>query len=201
LTSLSRELSVLLGAYALGSIPWSFLVARLWGVADVRAVGSGNVGATNVMRSAGRLPGLLALLLDAGKGALAVALAQRLDDGPAVLPALAAAGAVLGHVYPIFLGFRGGKGVATGAGAFLAVAPFPSLLALVVFAVVLATTRYVSLGSMAGALAIPAALYALDAPSPLCRVGVLLALLIVFRHQENVARLLRGSERRLGSRP
>src|SRR5262245_60164183 len=149
------------------------------------------------MRSAGKLPGLLALLLDAGKGALAVALAQRLDVSD-VLPALAAAGAVLGHVYPVFLGFRGGKGVATGAGAFLPVAPFATLLALVAFAVVLATTRYVSLGSIAGALAIPAALYALDAPSPLLRVGVLLALLIVFKHKENIQRLLSGSERRLG---
>ncbi len=197
---MSRELSVLLGAYALGSIPWSFLVARLWGVADVRAVGSGNVGATNVMRSAGRLPGLLALLLDAGKGALAVALAERFDRS-GVLPALAAAGAVLGHVYPVFLGFRGGKGVATGAGAFLPVAPLPSLLALLAFAVVLAATRYVSLGSIAGALTIPVSLFALDAPSPLCRVGVLLALLIVFRHKDNIQRLLSGNERRLGRRP
>ena len=194
---MSRELLALSGAYLLGSIPWSFLVARLWGVSDVRAVGSGNVGATNVMRSAGWLPGLLALLLDTGKGAAAVALAQRFDAG-GLLPALAAAGAVVGHVYPVWLGFRGGKGVATGLGAFVPAAPLACLAVLLVFAGVLGLTRFVSLGSIAGALALPPALLALDAPAPLVRVSVLLALLIVARHKDNIARLLQGSERRLG---
>ena len=196
---MSHELSALLAAYLLGSVPFSFLVARLWGVKDVRTVGSGNVGATNVMRSAGKLPGLIAFALDAGKGTAAVALAQRFD-GSGVLAALAAAGAVVGHVYPIWLGFRGGKGVATGAGAFAPVAPLASLAALAAFGVVLALTRFVSAGSIAGALVLAAMLFALGAPAPVARIGVMLSLLIVWKHRENIRRLLAGTERKLGAR-
>jgi glycerol-3-phosphate acyltransferase PlsY len=191
------ELVTLFAAYLLGSIPFSFLVARLWGVRDVRTVGSGNVGATNVMRAAGRLPGLIAFALDAGKGALAVALAQRLDAS-GLLAALAAAGVVIGHVFPVWLGFRGGKGVATGAGAFAPVLPLASLLAVAIFTLVLALTRYVSAGSIAGTLALSALLFALGAPPPVARVGVLLALLIVLKHKDNIVRLVKGSERRFG---
>jgi glycerol-3-phosphate acyltransferase PlsY len=193
------ELVTLFAAYLVGSIPFSFLVARLWGVRDVRTVGSGNVGATNVMRAAGRLPGLIAFALDAGKGALAVAVAQRFD-GPGVLAALAAAGVVIGHVFPVWLGFRGGKGVATGAGAFAPVLPLASLLAVATFALVLALTRYVSAGSIAGTLALSALLFVLGAPPPVARVGALLALLIVAKHKDNIARLAGGSERRFGER-
>jgi len=196
---LTRELLSLLAAYLLGSIPFSFLVARLWGVQDVRRVGSGNVGATNVMRSAGALPGLIAFALDAGKGAAAVGLAQRFD-GSGVLAALAAAGVVVGHVFPVWLGFQGGKGVATGAGAFAPVAPLASLAALATFGVVLALTRYVSVGSIAGAVMLSAMLFALHAPAPVARVGVLLAFLIVLKHGQNIERLAKGSERRLGSK-
>ena len=196
---MTRELLSLLAAYALGSVPFSYLVARLCGIEDVRKVGSGNVGATNVMRSAGTLPGLLALVLDSGKGAVAVALAQRFD-GSGLLPALAAAGVVVGHVYPVWLGFRGGKGVATGAGAFAPIAPLASLAAALTFGVVLALTRYVSVGSILGTAALSILLFALDAPPPVARVGVLLALLIVFKHKDNIERLLKGNERRLGSR-
>jgi glycerol-3-phosphate acyltransferase PlsY len=194
------ELVTLLAAYLLGSIPFSYLVARLWGVRDVRKVGSGNVGATNVMRAAGRLPGLIAFVLDAGKGAAAVAVAQRFDAS-GVLAALAAAGVVVGHVFPLWLGFQGGKGVATGAGAFAPVVPLASLLAVATFAVVLALTRYVSAGSIAGTVMLAATLFALGAPPPVARVGVLLALLIILKHRENIARLLRGEERRFGTRP
>ena len=117
---MALALGVVVTAYLIGSIPFSFLVARAFGVADVRRVGSGNVGATNVLRSAGKAAGAVALGLDVAKGALAVALAQRLAPGDPVLPAVAAAVAVLGHIYPVWLGFRGGKGVATGLGAFAA---------------------------------------------------------------------------------
>lgn len=196
---MTRELLTLLAAYLLGSIPFSFLVARLWGVQDVRKVGSGNVGATNVMRSAGAVPGLIAFALDAGKGAAAVALAQRFD-GSGVLAALAAAGVVVGHVFPVWLGFQGGKGVATGAGAFAPVAPLASLAAVATFGVVLALTRYVSVGSIAGAVMLSAMLFALHAPAPVARVGVLLAFLIVLKHGQNIERLAKGSERRLGSK-
>lgn len=196
---MTRELLTLLAAYLLGSIPFSFLVARIWGVQDVRKVGSGNVGATNVMRSAGAVPGLIAFALDAGKGAAAVALAQRFD-GSGVLAALAAAGVVVGHVFPVWLGFQGGKGVATGAGAFAPVAPLASLAALATFGMVLALTRYVSVGSLAGAVVLSAMLFALNAPPPVARIGVLMALLIVLKHSQNIERLVKGSERRLGSK-
>lgn len=193
------ELLAVGAAYLLGSLPFSFLVARLAGVRDIRQVGSGNVGATNVMRSAGPLPGLLAFGLDAGKGALAVALAARLDASGR-LAALAAAGAVIGHMFPVWLRFKGGKGVATGAGAFAPLAPLASLGALLVFAIVLAATRFVSLGSIAGALALSALLFALDAPPTVAATGLALSLLIVYRHRENLERLARGTERRLGAR-
>jgi hypothetical protein len=120
---MARTVLALASAYLLGSLPFSFLVARFFGVKDVRAVGSGNVGATNVMRSAGKVAGILAFLLDAAKGALAVLLAQRLFGEASPLGPAAAAAAVAGHMYPVWLGFRGGKGVATGAGAFLPLAP------------------------------------------------------------------------------
>ena len=123
---------VLLASYLLGSIPFSYLVARTRGV-DVRTVGSGNVGATNVMRSAGKAAGIAAFVLDAAKGALAALLARKVAPGLAV-PPLAAVAAIVGHMYPVWLGFRGGKGVATGAGAFLPLAPLATVAGLVAFA-------------------------------------------------------------------
>jgi acyl phosphate:glycerol-3-phosphate acyltransferase len=189
-----------LGAsYLLGSIPFSYLVARFFGVRDVRRVGSGNVGATNVMRSAGTLAGLVAFGLDASKGAAATAIAQRLDPS-GLLPALAATGSVVGHVYPIWLGFRGGKGAATGAGAFAPIQPLASLGALVVFAAVALLTRYVSLGSITGAVALPALLGLLGAPQPVVVAASGVGALIIYKHRTNVARLRAGSERRMGER-
>jgi glycerol-3-phosphate acyltransferase PlsY len=188
----------LTAAYLLGSIPFSYLVARRFGVADVRTVGSGNVGATNVMRAAGKTAGLLAFALDALKGAVAAATVQRLEPGGA-LPAFAAVAAVLGHMYPVWLSFRGGKGVATGAGAFLPLCPVAAAGGLAAFAVVTALTRYVSLGSCAGALTLAALTFVVGAPRALgwCATGA--ALLIVWKHRGNLGRLLRGTERRLGS--
>jgi acyl phosphate:glycerol-3-phosphate acyltransferase len=191
---------VLVGAYLIGSIPFSFLVARLWGIGDVRQVGSGNVGATNVMRNAGWRPGLLALLLDATKGAVAAVLATRIG-GPDLLPPLAAVAAVVGHLFPPWLRFRGGKGVATGAGAFVPIAPTAVLGALVVFGAVAGATRYVSLGSVCGAAALAALLFAFEGRGPVAAAGLVVALLVVAKHRDNLARLLRGNERRLGSRP
>ena len=144
-------------AYLVGSIPFSFLVARGFGVADVRRVGSGNVGATNVLRSAGRMAGGLALLLDAAKGAAASLLAMKLVPDQELTWALAAVAAVLGHMYPVWLRFQGGKGVATGLGAFAPLAPGAAVGGTVLFLLTLATTRYVSLGSIVGSV-IPEAL-------------------------------------------
>jgi acyl phosphate:glycerol-3-phosphate acyltransferase len=189
---------VLAASYLLGSIPFSYLVARWRGV-DVRKVGSGNVGATNVMRSVGKGAGLLAFALDAAKGAVAALVAQRSGLG-VTMAALAAMAAIVGHMYPVWLRFQGGKGVATGAGAFLPLAPLATAGALAVFAATLAITRYVSLGSMvaSAALAVLAALT--GAPPPVWIAASLMAALIVWKHRANIRRLAGGTESRLGRR-
>ena len=185
-------------AYLIGSIPFSYLVARRHGV-DVRAVGSGNVGATNVMRSVGRAAGVAAFVLDFAKGAAASLLGLWL--APATpLPALCAAVAVVGHMYPVWLRFRGGKGVATGAGAFLPLVPTATGAALATFAVVLAITRYVSLASIAGTLVLAVAAFLLGAAAPVVRAAAGMAVLIVWKHRANLERLSRGTESRVGAR-
>jgi len=191
---------VLLGAYLLGALPFSFLVARAFGVADVRRVGSGNVGATNVMRSAGKGAGALALLLDAAKGALAVALAERLLPDPQWVPAAAALAAVLGHMYPVWLRFEGGKGVATGAGALAPLAPSAVAAAALVFAAVVAFTRFVSLGSLGAAWSLSGLAYLWDYPAPVVASAAAIAALVTWRHRANLERLTRGTESRVGAR-
>jgi acyl phosphate:glycerol-3-phosphate acyltransferase len=185
-------------AYLLGSIPFSYLVARRAGI-DVRAVGSGNVGATNVMRSAGRAAGLLAFVLDFLKGSAATWLAARLAG--TTIAAVAAVVAVIGHMAPVWLSFKGGKGVATGAGAFLPLMPVPTLIGLATFAVTAALTRYVSLGSIAGAAALPLAGLVRHEPAPVVEAAAALAVLITWKHRGNLARIFAGNERRLGARP
>jgi len=182
--------------YVVGSIPFSYLVARFWGVGDVRRVGSGNVGATNVMRSAGALPGVIALVLDFAKGSAAVLIAGRF--GVPSLEGVAAASAVLGHVYPVWLGFRGGKGVATGAGAFLPIAPAATAAGVVAFVVTLAATRYVSAGSIAGSLALGVAAFATGRPPRVAWAAAVVALLVAWKHRTNLERIARGTENRLG---
>jgi glycerol-3-phosphate acyltransferase PlsY len=191
-------LQVIAVAYLIGSIPFSFLVARAFGVRDVRRVGSGNVGATNVLRNAGKVAGALALLLDVGKGAAAVALAGRLAPGEEAMPAVAAVSAVVGHMFPAWLRFRGGKGVATGLGAFAPLVPQAALAAVLGFALVAAVTRYVSLGSVAGGVALGVAAFALRGPDPVTIAAAFTAALVVFRHRANLRRILGGTERRMG---
>lgn len=183
-------------AYLLGSIPFSFLVARRHGV-DVRKAGSGNVGATNVMRTAGRTAGVVAFLLDSGKGVLAVLAARALGQG-ASLEALAAVAAILGHLYPIWLQGKGGKGVATGAGTFLLLAPGPTLLAVLAFALTLVTVRYVSVASMTGTAVMAALCFGLGSPRPVAWAAAVVASLILWKHRSNVRRILQGTENRLG---
>jgi acyl phosphate:glycerol-3-phosphate acyltransferase len=190
----------LAGAYLVGSIPFSYLVARAFGVADVRTVGSGNVGATNVMRSAGKGPGIAALVLDALKGAAATVAAARLFPDSQWLPALAALAAVVGHVFPVWLGFRGGKGVATGAGALAPLAPVVTAGAAVVFLLTVLLTRYVSLSSILSAAALAAFAFLWSAPRPVAICAAVVAGLVVLKHKGNIERLLQGTERRLGSR-
>jgi glycerol-3-phosphate acyltransferase PlsY len=189
---------VVCASYLIGSIPFSYLVARAFGISDVRRVGSGNVGATNVLRTAGRPAGVLAFLLDAGKGALAAALAGGLAPGEHALPALAALAAVAGHMYPVWLRFHGGKGVATGFGAFVPIAPVAAGIAVLVFAGVAAGTRYISLGSIAGAVALAGLAFVEHGPGPVAACATLTATLIVFRHRSNLRRIRARTERRVG---
>jgi acyl phosphate:glycerol-3-phosphate acyltransferase len=191
---------MLAGAYLVGSIPFSYLVARAFGVADVRTVGSGNVGATNVMRSAGKGPGIAALVLDALKGVVATGAASRLFPGSEWMPATAAVAAVVGHVFPLWLGFRGGKGVATGAGALLPLAPVATGTAAIVFVLTLVLSRYVSLSSMVSAAALAAFAFLWDSPRPVAIGAAVVALIVIVKHGANVQRLLSGTENRLGTR-
>ncbi len=193
-----QALQVVAVAYLIGSIPFSFLVARAFGVHDVRRVGSGNVGATNVLRSAGKAAGALALVLDVGKGAAASVLAGRLAPGEAALPAAAAVAAVVGHMFPVWLRFHGGKGVATGLGAFAPLAPTAALGATFTFAVVALATRFVSLGSVSGAVVLAGLAVGLRGLDPVAVAAVLSAALVVFRHRSNLRRILGGTERRVG---
>jgi glycerol-3-phosphate acyltransferase PlsY len=201
-----RWVWVVVGAYLVGSVPFSYLIVWLVRRTDVRTVGSGNVGATNVVRAAGRLPGVLALLLDAGKGMAAVLAARGLAAPDAVVAAAALA-VVVGHVFPVFLGFRGGKGVATAAGALGTLSPWALILSAAVFVAVLAWRRYVSLGSITAVSLFPVFLWlhARLSGQPRPRPAVLgcaaaTAALILIKHRGNIARLVAGTERRLGGR-
>lgn len=186
---------VMLAAFAVGGIPVGLLLGRRAGV-DVRSEGSGNIGATNVARTAGRALGLVTLALDAAKGA-GPALAGAALGGPR-LAAGAGCAAVLGHVFSPYLGFRGGKGVATAAGAFVVLAPGATLLAVGLFGLVVALTRVVSLGSVAAALVLPVAAGLLGAPPDATGLAAAVAVLVGVRHAGNLLRLARGEESRLG---
>lgn len=202
-------------SYLLGSIPFGYLLVRIFKGQDIRASGSGNIGATNVARTAPGL-GIATLLLDAAKGYLAVMVATFFIPGydSDVLPglfqfpygydhaypylALAALFAVLGHMFPVWLKFRGGKGVATAVGALAYVAPIALLVSLGIFLLVVAVTRYVSLGSILGTLAFPVALRILrpDVPWAAVAISVAISILIVIKHHENIHRLFAGTENR-----
>jgi glycerol-3-phosphate acyltransferase PlsY len=181
-------------AYVLGSVPTGFLLGYLAGV-DVRSAGSGNVGATNVARIAGKWLGLLTLLLDAAKGFVPVFIAHQMGFDAAVAGGAALA-AFLGHLYPIFLKFRGGKGVATALGALLALAPAATGILLAVFIMVALASRIVSLASIVAAGTAPVAIWLLGYPDVSVGVTLLMALLILWRHRDNIQRLRSGAEPR-----
>ncbi|MBK5254535.1 MAG: glycerol-3-phosphate 1-O-acyltransferase PlsY, partial [Vicinamibacteria bacterium] len=175
------------------------LVARLFGVKDVRTVGSGNVGATNVMRSAGAFPGVAALILDGSKGAVTVVLARLISTSDAEV-CLAGLVAVIGHLFPVWLGFRGGKGVATGAGLFIPLAPAALAISIGLFLLALAAFRFVSLASMVASLGLPVAAYLLGAGDTVTLTALLAAGMVIAKHHANIRRLWRGAEPRLGAR-
>jgi glycerol-3-phosphate acyltransferase PlsY len=186
-------------AYLLGSIPFGVIFARLFGSADVRKSGSGNIGATNVARVAGPLAGILTLVFDTGKGAAAVLLAARIAHESAAWMMLAGLAALVGHCFPVWLKFKGGKGVAAALGVFLALCPAAALAALLLFMIVVAMWRYVSLGSIAAAAAIPLLMYFLwaprHAPPLIITFGSLAAaVLVVYKHDGNIQRLIQGEE-------
>jgi acyl phosphate:glycerol-3-phosphate acyltransferase len=181
-------------AYLLGSIPFGYLLVRFIKREDIRTQGSGNIGATNVYRKS-RWVGVLTLILDAGKGYIAILSAAWLGGNPS-WQAAAAFAAVVGHTFPIWLRFKGGKGVATACGAFLAISPPAVGAALTVFIVVLILTRYVSLGSILAAIAFPAAVYLFHQPFAVLVWVILGSALIVARHHNNIQRLCSGTERR-----
>jgi len=209
---LTLYLITVIAAYLLGSIPFGFVLVKLFRGEDVRSTGSGNIGATNVARTGSKGLAIATLALDALKGMAAVAFAAVLghtslnycSDGPCVestrLMAVAALAAVLGHIFPVWLRFKGGKGVATALGVFLVLFPKAVLVSLAVFILVVVFTRFVSLGSILAAITFPVAAYFLsttdwEALSPACAIS----LIIVLKHHANIGRLLAGSENRLGS--
>jgi glycerol-3-phosphate acyltransferase PlsY len=186
-------------AYLLGSIPFGLLMAKLFGRGDVRKEGSGNIGATNVSRVAGPVPGILTLLLDGAKGAAAVLVAGRYSNDSAMWMVIAGLAALVGHCFPVWLKFKGGKGVATAAGVYLALCPPAFLSGLILFLLVAGFSRYVSLGSVAAAVAMPLLMYFLwaphHAPPPVITFGALaVAVLIVYKHDGNLQRLVEGTE-------
>ena len=190
-------LPVVAGGYLLGSIPFSYLVARGFGVADVRKEGSGNVGATNVLRSAGTVAGVTAFALDFAKG-MAASWGALFFTGQAKYGVLAAGAAVIGHMFPVWLSLKGGKGVATGAGVFLPLAPAAVGIAVAVFAATAALTRYVSLGSVAGTCALVVSTFLLGSPAVVSWGALALGLLIVLKHRSNLERIFQGRENRVG---
>lgn len=185
---------VIAAAYLIGSIPTGLLLGKAYGI-DVRKEGSGNIGATNLYRTVGRKVGIITLLGDCLKGLLPV-LAVKAGPFPPELAALVGLAAFCGHVFSLFLKFRGGKGVATALGVFLALAPAAVAVALALFAVLMFLWRYVSLGSISAAAVMPLAVYLLGGNRTVTLVTLIIALIVIARHHENIRRLLSGTENR-----
>ena len=197
---MERDYLIPVIGYLLGSIPFGFLIVRVTAGADIRRQGSGNIGATNVFRKS-RWAGVGTLLLDGGKGYLAVLIARWMGGDPA-WQAIAALAAILGHVFTVWLRFKGGKGVATGCGAYLAICPAAVVTTLVVFVLTVAVTRYISLASILATGAFPLWAYLYGEPASVLLWGALGASVIILKHHQNIRRLFAGTESRFacGSR-
>lgn len=191
--------AAVVAAYLIGSIPFALLLARRSGIRDLRRIGSGNLGAANVMRALGVRPGILAAALDIAKGAVGVLVAERLS-GDARAGAIGGLAAITGHIYPIWLRFRGGKGVATACGVFSVLTPLAVAPAALLFFATVWYTKYISLGSVIACLALPPIAYATGSPAFVALVAAAAATMIVFRHRSNLARVWSGTERRVGVR-
>jgi len=187
---------IMIAIYLIAAIPTGVLLARLMGGEDVRQKGSGNIGATNVYRVAGKLAGVLTLVGDTLKGFLPLlAFKTWLEPTPTQL-GIASAVAILGHCYPIYLKFKGGKGVATALGIFLVLSPKAVFFALIVFILTVTITRYISLGSVLAALSAPLVILLLNHPQPIFLATLFIAALVIWRHNSNIRRLLDGTENR-----
>jgi len=196
----NRLLFLIICAYLLGSIPFGLVFTRLLTGQNLRDLGSGNIGATNALRSAGKLLGLLTLIADLGKGALPVFAALQLFGDSDLKMALVASAAVYGHIFPVFLAFKGGKGVATMFGAILPWLPSVALLSFLVWGITLAISRYVSLASISSALVFPVAALLLHAGAITTVTLALLGLTVIARHASNLRRLRDGTESRIGNK-
>jgi len=182
-------------AYLLGAIPFGYLLVKWTTGADVRTGGSGNIGATNVLRTTGRAAGVATLLLDIGKGYLAVWIAGRLSEHGAVTMSVAALSVMAGHAYPVFLKFKGGKAVASFVGAFLCLTPTALAAVLVVFVIVVAWTRHISMGSIVAAATFPLAVWLIQKPEvTVVLAGAVAGAFIIYKHSSNIRRLRAGTE-------
>jgi glycerol-3-phosphate acyltransferase PlsY len=182
-------------AYFLGAIPFGYLLVKWTTGADVRAGGSGNIGATNVLRTTGRAAGVATLLLDVAKGFLAVWIAGRLTENSAGCMSIAALAVMAGHAYPVFLKFKGGKAVASFIGAFLRLSPLPLAAVLVVFVIVVTWTRHISMGSIVGAATFPLAVWLVQKPEvPVVAAAILAGGFVIYKHSSNIQRLRAETE-------
>ena len=206
MAGIAKLVIAVLSSYLTGSIPTAYLCGRIMGGIDIRKIGSGNVGATNILRTFGVRPGVTVLFFDALKGVIPVLVIAVFFYTPPMpvslttVRVLCFVGALCGHLWPVFLRFKGGKGVATSAGGLLALHPPAFLVSGAVFFVTVAITRYISLGSVLAALTLPVCLVSMHAPAAICAIGLLAAFLVVIRHRSNISRLLKGKEKKLGER-
>jgi glycerol-3-phosphate acyltransferase PlsY len=185
----------LITAYLIGGVPFGYLLVKMKSGKDVRSMGSGNIGATNVLRTTGRALGVITLILDIAKGALAVWLMDYFTAGSPWWTSAAAIAVIFGHAYPIFLNFKGGKAVASFIGAFLYLTPLPLLASLIVFVVAVAITRYISFGSILAAGLFPLAVYLIShPPAPVLIASIICGVFIVWRHKANMDRIRAGNE-------
>jgi glycerol-3-phosphate acyltransferase PlsY len=187
-------LAVVVIAYLLGAIPFGYLLVKWKTGADVRAAGSGNIGATNVMRTTGRAAGVITLLLDIGKGFAAVWIAGYLTSHDELWMSIAALAVMAGHAYPVFLGFKGGKAVASFVGAFLCLTPWAVAAEIIIFVVVVALTRHISLGSIIGAATLPLGVWLIMKVTLPAVAALVAGAFIIYRHSSNIQRLRQGTE-------
>ena len=183
--------------YLFGSVPWGLVLMKLAGKGDIRTMGSGNIGATNVARNAGKPLGALTLILDASKGAIAALIFMQFNELAGIIAGFTA---VLGHNFSIWLKFKGGKGIATTCGALLALMPIAALICIVTWLIVLALSRYVSIASLAAAVAVPISAWATNRSSLMIAVAFILGTLAIFKHKDNIRRLIAGTEQRIGKK-